>query len=317
MRSRWQKGSEWAIEAIIRLSGYLAILILVLLFFFLLKSALPVLKTTSLWEMLGGRKWLPISYPPQFGILPLVVGSLYVTVGAAALAVPVGLGAAIFLSEVASPRLREALKPAIELVAAVPSVVFGFIGLMVVGPAVKAFFNWLAGVAPWPGLLKEAFEMPTGQAAVTASLVLAFMALPLLISIADDAMQAVPKAFKEGSMALGASKWQTIRGVVLPAAKSGIIAAVMLAVGRVIGETMTVLMVAGNARGMPRFLVGFWRPVRTMTATMAGEMGETARNSPHYHALFMVGAVLLVLTFVINLVADYVMNKKRLEEHTS
>lgn len=308
---------ETLLETTIKASGYAAILIVALIFAFLLRYALPVMEHQNLWDMLKGRNWLPISDPPTFGILPLIVGSLYVTFGAAVLALPIGLAAAIYLSEVASPRLRELLKPVIELLAAVPSVVFGFVALMVIAPLLKTWATNLSESIPGPAFLKNALDMPTGMSAFTAAIVLAFMALPIIISISDDAMQAVPRNYRDGSMALGATRWQTIRTVIVPAARSGIVAAMMLGIGRVIGETMTVLMVAGNSRGMPEFFTGFFRPVRTMTATIAGEMGETAQFTDHFYTLFMVGAVLLTITFFINLVADWVINKTKLEEHTS
>lgn len=283
---------EWIIERAIQLAGLAAILFVVLIFLFLLRDSLPLLKTTGLGDLLAGKRWLPTSEPPQFGLLPLLLGSLYVTAGAMVLAVPLGLGAAIFIAEIAPPRWREVLKPAVELLAAIPSVVFGFIGLLMVGP-------WLA----------RTFDLPIGQFAALGSLLLAFMAIPTIVSVAEDALTAVPRALRDNSLALGATEWQTIAKVVVPAGRSGIVAACLLGLGRAIGETMTVLMVTGNAAVIPEGMRGFMEPVRTMTATIAAEMGETAYQTPHYFALFMVGLLLFLITLGVNMVADMVIHK--------
>lgn len=283
---------EWIIERAIQLAGLAAILFVVLIFLFLLRDSLPLLKTTGLGDLLAGKRWLPTSEPPQFGLLPLLLGSLYVTAGAMVLAVPLGLGAAIFIAEIAPPRWREVLKPAVELLAAIPSVVFGFIGLLMVGP-------WLA----------RTFDLPIGQFAALGSLLLAFMAIPTIVSVAEDALTAVPRALRDNSLALGATEWQTISKVVVPAGRSGIVAACLLGLGRAIGETMTVLMVTGNAAVIPEGMRGFMEPVRTMTATIAAEMGETAYQTPHYFALFMVGLLLFLITLGVNMVADMVIHK--------
>ena len=283
---------EWIIERAIQLAGLAAILFVVLIFLFLLRDSLPLLKTTGLGDLLGGKRWLPTSEPPQFGLLPLLLGSLYVTVGAMVLAVPLAMGAAVFIAEVAPPRWREVLKPAVELLAAVPSVVFGFIGLLMVGP-------WLA----------QTFDLPIGQFAALGSLLLAFMAIPTIVSVAEDALTAVPRALRDNSLALGATEWQTISKVVVPAGRSGIVAACLLGMGRAIGETMTVLMVTGNAAVIPDGVRGFMEPIRTMTATIAAEMGETAYHTEHYFALFMVGLLLFLITLGVNMVADMVIHK--------
>ncbi|MEN6304594.1 MAG: phosphate ABC transporter permease subunit PstC [Armatimonadia bacterium] len=283
---------EWIIERAILMAGLAAILFVVAIFLFLVRDSLPLLKTVSLGGLLAGKRWLPTSEPPQFGLLPLLLGSLYVTVGAMVLSVPLGLGAAIFIAEVAPPRWREILKPAVELLAAVPSVVFGFIGLLMVGP-------WLA----------RTFDLPIGQFAALGSLLLAFMAVPTIVSVAEDALTAVPRALRDNSLALGATEWQTISKVVVPAGRSGIVAACLLGLGRAIGETMTVLMVTGNAAVIPEGVRGFMEPIRTMTATIAAEMGETAYQTPHYFALFMVGLLLFLITLGVNMVADIVIHK--------
>ncbi|MBN1458843.1 MAG: phosphate ABC transporter permease subunit PstC [Armatimonadetes bacterium] len=271
----------------IQASGALAIVFVVLIFAFLLRDALPLLRETSLRDIFAGRNWLPTSDPEQFGMLPLILGSLYVTAGALLIAVPLGVAAAAFVSEVAPPWIQEILKPTVEILATIPSVVFGFLGLFLIGP-------WLA----------EQLNLPVPLFAALGSLMLAFMAVPTIVSVSEDAIRSVPMSLRENSLALGATRWQTIRRVVLPAARSGIIAAVLLGLGRAIGETMTVLMVTGNAAVIPEGLQGFLRPVRTLTATIAGEMGETAYQTPHYHALFMIGLILFVITFVTNTVAD-------------
>ncbi|MEN6545806.1 MAG: phosphate ABC transporter permease subunit PstC, partial [Armatimonadia bacterium] len=240
MKHRTRRVWEWIIERAILMAGLAAILFVVAIFLFLVRDSVPLLKTVGLGGLLAGKRWLPTSEPPQFGLLPLLLGSLYVTVGAMVLSVPLGLGAAIFIAEVAPPRWREVLKPAVELLAAVPSVVFGFIGLLMVGP-------WLA----------RTFDLPIGQFAALGSLLLAFMAVPTIVSVAEDALTAVPRALRDKSLALGATEWQTISRVVVPAGRSGIVAACLLGLGRAIGETMTVLMVTGNAAVIPEGVRGF------------------------------------------------------------
>jgi phosphate transport system permease protein len=277
----------------------LAVVLVVLIFVFLLRDALPVLKGTSITALLTGREWYPTD--GIFGYLPLIMGSAIVTLGAVAIAIPIGVAAAVYVGEIAPPRLREFLKPAIEMVAAVPSVVIGFIGLVTLGP-----------------LLQKWFHMSSGSVALTGSLMLAFMALPTIVSIAEDALASVPRDYRSGSLALGATPWQTIWRVQLPAARPGIVAAVMLGVGRAIGETMTVLMVTGNAFAQTK-MVGekvvtvlpytLFQPVRTMTATIAAEMGETVQYGSHYSALFMLGLCLFAITFAINLVADIALHR--------
>ncbi len=270
----------------------MAIVFVVAVFAFLLKDALPAFRATTAGELLGGKEWSPTADPPKFGLLPLIVGSLYVTVGALVIAMPLGVGCAMLISEVAPKWMREVLKPAVEVLATIPSVVFGFLGLLLVGP-------WLA----------ERLGLPVGLFAALGSAMLAFMAMPTIVSVSEDAIRAVPMALRENSLALGATQWQTIRRVVLPAARSGIIAAVLLGLGRAIGETMTVLMVTGNAAVIPHGVAGFLRPVRTLTATIAAEMGETAYATPHYHVLFAIGLLLFAITFVVNTIADVVVRR--------
>ena len=279
-------------ERLIKAAGVFAIVFVVLIFAFLLWDALPIFRERPLRELLAGGRWSPTAEPPQFGMLPLLLGSLYVTAGALLLAVPLGLATAVFIADVAPPRLQEVLKPTVDLLAAIPSVVFGFLGLLLVGP-------WLAR---W-------LNLPVAQFAALGSLMLALMAIPTIVSVSEDAIRAVPRSLRDNSLALGATHWQTISRVVVPAARSGIVAAVLLGLGRAIGETMTVLMVTGNAAVIPRGLQGFLRPVETMTATIAAEMGETAYRTSHYHALFAIGLILFVVTFLTNTLADLALGR--------
>ena len=287
----WQRWRERIVEGLITLSGVSSIIIVALIFLFLLKEGLALFKTASLGEFLGGVYWYPISDPPRFGILPLILGSCIVTAGAIVLSVPMSIASALFVSEIAKGWVKDALKAGIELFAAIPSVVLGFIGMVV--------------LAPW---IKVAFHLPTGLTALTGSVMLAFMAMPTIVSITEDAFSAVPRGHREAALALGATRWQMMYRVLLPAARSGMVAAVMLGIGRVIGETMAVMMVTGNAAVIPHTLL---QPVRTMTATIAAEMGETVRGSDHYFALFAIGIVLFVISFAINVLADAFLHRER------
>ena len=274
---------EWIIETVIRLAGVSTIFIIGLIFLFLLREGLPAFLDTPLRELFSIR-WYPIE--GQFGLLPLLAGSLIVTLGAIGIAVPLGLTTAIYLGEIAPSWQREILKPLIEMLAGIPSIVLGFLGWVVLAPMVQQF------------------GAPTGLTAFTGSLILAYMSLPTIISIAEDALYAVPREYRDGALAIGATKWQTIWRVVVPAARSGIVSAVMLGIGRAIGETMAVMMVTGNAANIPNLGTDlFFQPVRTMTATIAAEMGEVANGSLHYNTLFGIGIVLFLITFAINSLA--------------
>jgi phosphate transport system permease protein len=286
-----KKISEYVIELLIRLSGLLVIIFVFLIFLFLLRDSLSLFRVYRVGGFLFGTHWLPISDPPKFGIVPLLLGSVYVTIGAIVLCVPVGVGTAMFIAEVAPPFLKHVLKSLVEILASIPSVVLGFIGIV-----------WLSP------FLKKTFELPTGMCGLTGSLLLAFMALPTIISISEDAIVGVPRTYKEAAFGLGATKWQTLWRIILPAASSGIIAGVMLGIGRVIGETMVVMMVTGNSPVVPKFIL---EPLRTLTATIAGEMGETVSGSEHYFALFAVGLVLFIITFIINFTADSFLRRAR------
>lgn len=286
-----RKLKEFIIEKLIFLCGIASVFFVILIFVFLLKEGLALFKTVSPAAFLSGKSWYPISEPPALGILPLILGSLFVTIGAAIISIPIGVACAIYIAEVAPSKLKEILKGGIELLAAIPSVVLGFIGMVT--------------LVPW---VKVAFKLPTGLTALSGSIMLAFMAMPTIVSIAEDALYSIPKIYKEGALALGATHWQAIWRVMLPAASSGILAAVMLGIGRVIGETMAVMMITGNAAVIPQSIL---QPVRTLTATIAAEMGETVVGSEHYFALFAIGIVLFVISFAINVTADIFLHRKK------
>lgn len=242
-------------------------------------------------DFFGGREWIPTATPaPQFGVLPLILGTLWVSIVAILIALPLGLGVAIYLSELAGERMRKILKPTIELLAGIPSVVYGFFGLVVLVP-----------------LVQKIFGLPVGETGFTGSLILAIMALPTIITVAEDAMRGTPRVMREASLALGATHWQTIYKVIVPYAKSGISAAVVLGIGRAIGETMAVLMVTGNAAVMPRTL---FEPLRTIPATIAAELGEAPAGGAHYQALFLLGCVLFLFTLVISISAEAISKRQ-------
>jgi len=286
-----RKFREFIIEKLILICGLASIFFVILIFLFLIKEGFALFKTIGVWDFLSGKSWYPISEPGKFGILPLIMGSLLVTFGAAVISIPIGVACAIYIAEAAPFKIKEALKAGIELLAAIPSVVLGFIGMVT--------------LVPW---VKNIFHIPTGLTALSGSIMLAFMAMPTIVSIAEDALYSVPKTYKEGALALGATRWQAIWRVMLPAASSGILAAVMLGLSRVIGETMAVMMITGNSAIMPHSIL---QPVRTLTATIAAEMGEAVVGSEHYFALFAVGIVLFVISFAINVTADLFLHRKK------
>ncbi len=247
-------------------------------------------------EFLSGEEWFPTAKPvAQMGVKPLIYGTLWVSLGAILFALPIGLAAAIFLSEIANKRIRNILKPLIELLAGIPSVVYGFFGLVIIVP-----------------LIQETFNLPVGETGLAGSIILGIMALPTIITISEDAMRNTPRAMKEASLALGASKWQTIYKVVIPYSASGITAGAILGIGRAIGETMAVLMVTGNAAIIPHTLL---EPVRTIPATIAAELGEAPSGGVHYQALFALGCILFIITLIINLAVEFVTNKKKQRKH--
>lgn len=287
-----EKNSEKLITRVIQIAGYLSIVYIGLISIFLLKEGIPALFNIPLSDLFGTR-WYPIE--SYYGILPLMLGSITITIGALLIAVPLGVGTAIYISEIAPPWMREILKPLVEILAGFPSVVMGFIGILILSPFLREFFN-----------------LPTGLSALAGAILLGWAAIPTIVSISEDAINSVPRSYREASLALGATEWETIWGVTLPAARSGVMTAIMLGIGRVIGETMTVMMVTGNAPVMPKGLNAILMPVRTMTATIASEMGEVAIGSEHYQVLFFIGIVLFVFSFIINFLA-FTISSRRLK----
>jgi phosphate transport system permease protein len=286
-----KKLKERLIAWFFAINGISTIALVLGIFIFLAVIGLQAFTHISPLEFFFSTDWNPTSYVhPSWGILSLVVGTLYIAVFSLIIAVPLGVACAIYLAQIASPSVRELLKPAIEMIAALPSVVLGLLGLLVLAPAVA-----------------DVFGLSSGLNAFTASILVAIMALPTIISISEDAITSVPKGYTEASLALGANNWQTIRNVVVPSAMSGIVAAVMLGLGRVVGETMVVLMVAGNARAFP---TGFFDPVRPMTATIAIEIKEVVVGDLHYQALYAVGLVLFIMTFAVNFAADIYLHRQ-------
>jgi len=284
-----RKLKETLIRNIFFFVSLVSILILELIIIFLFLEGIPIFTAVSLKEFLFGMEWYPTYDPPEFGILPLIVGSFIVTILASILAVPLGILSAIYIAEIAPPLIKEIFKPIVELLAGLPSVVLGFFGMAV--------------LAPW---MQETFDLPTGLNIANASLVLALMAVPTISSISEDALYSVPQEFKEASYALGATRFETIARVIVPAALSGISTAVILGMARAIGETMVVLMVAGGAAALPESI---FDSVRPMPASIAAEMGEAPFRSDHYHALFATGIILFFLTLGFNLIADYVSHR--------
>ncbi len=254
-------------------------------------SKLIRIQSIGLGSFFGGKEWFPTAQPvAQFGVFPLLMGTLWVSFLAILIALPFGLATAVYMAEIASPWVRNILKPVIELLAGIPSVVYGFFGLIVIVPLVQQIFN-----------------LPVGETGLTGSIVLAIMALPTIITVAEDAISRTPVSVKEASLALGASHWQTIYRIIIPFASSGITAAVILGIGRAIGETMAVLMVTGNAAVVPHSIL---EPMRTIPATIAAELGEAAKGSLHYDALFALGCILFIITMLVNLTVEMISGKR-------
>ena len=283
--------NEFFLNWLIKISGYSAIIFVILIFYFLLREGLPTIGEVSISNLLSLR-WYPIE--DYFGLLPLIGGSLIVTIGAALFAIPIGICTAIFIAEVSPRWARDILKPLVEALGGIPSVVLGFLGILILAPYLRRLLN-----------------LPTGLSALAGSILLAGIALPTIVSVAEDALDSVPRSYRDGALALGATEWQTIWRVTLPAARSGVLTAIMLGIGRAIGETMAVMMVTGNAAVFPIKLNSFFHPVRTMTATIAAEMGEVAKNSTHYHVLFFIGVFLFIISLGINIAASTAMFKQR------
>ena len=288
---RASRPGEFAIVQLIRAAGFSAIVFVGLILFFLAREGGPALLEVPLDTLLAGR-WYPIE--DYFGLLPLLGGTLVVTLGATAIAAPLGVLTAVYVAEVAPRWAREVLKPLIELLAGIPSVALGFIGILVFVPVIRTTLG-----------------LPTGLSALTGAILLGLIAIPTIVSVAEDAIDAVPRTYRDAALALGATDWQTIWRVTVPAARTGITTAIMLGVGRAIGETMAVMMVTGNAPVLPSGLQALFHPVRTMTATIAAEMGEVANGSTHYHTLFLIGVVLFVITLAVNLVAASIVFRQR------
>ncbi|MEO0894847.1 MAG: phosphate ABC transporter permease subunit PstC [Bacteroidota bacterium] len=266
-------------------AGLVAVLILVGIFLMLLSNGIRTFREVNFFDFLFSSTWNPSAYgESSYGIGSMLVSTLMVTFGAMVIAIPLGVGSAAYLSEVAHPTVREIVKPMIEMLAGIPSVVIGFLGIVLLGPAIA-----------------DTFGLNNGLNALNGSILLAVMALPTIVSVAEDAIRAVPDSFKEASYALGGNKWTTLTRVTLPASFSGIIAAIVLGMGRAIGETMTVLMVTGNNLSMPS---GYFDSIRTLTATIAIELGEVAYGTTHYYSLFAVGTVLFVISLLVNILAE-------------
>ena len=288
-RAGWIVGGEKALEVIIHLCGISAIVFVLGIFVFVLKEALPIFYKDefSLSQFLFSEQWYPTSeLHKRYGVFAMIVGTFSVTALAMAIAVPFGLGAAIFLSEFCGPKLRETLKIVIELLAAIPSVVWGFIGLTVMSKLITQYTG-----------------APVGVNILNGGIILALMSVPIIVSIGEDALKAVPDSYREAGIALGTTKWQLVWRVLLPAAKNGLLAAVLLGVGRGVGETMAVLMATGHAVHIPTSVLD---SVRTLTANIAAELGEAPSGSDHYRVLFLTGVLLFTLTFAVNLIADLV-----------
>jgi phosphate transport system permease protein len=286
-----KKWTESIITPLVKISGYSAIIFVLLIFYFLVREGLPTIGQVSFTNLISTR-WYPIEN--YFGLLPLLLGSLLVTVGAALFAVPIGICTAVYIAEVAPRRMREILKPIVEVLGGIPSVVLGFLGILILAPYIQRLL-----------------AIPTGLSAIAGSILLSAVAIPTIVSVAEDALDSVPRSYRDAALALGATQWQTIWRVTLPAARSGVLTGVMLGIGRVIGETMAVMMVTGNAAVMPIKWNSFFLPVRTMTATIAAEMGEVASNSTHYHVLFFIGLVLFSISLGINIAASAAMFVQR------
>lgn len=283
--------ADWIMKRLFTLTGYFTILILIGILYLLFSNAIKAfshIPFSSFFDL----HWNPSAHgEPLYGVFQLLWSSLLVTLGSMLIAVPLGIGVAAYLSEIASPKVRKTIRPLIEILAGIPSVTIGFIGIVLIGP-----------------FIADVFHLSNGFNALNGSILLAFMALPTIISVSEDALRSVPPSFREASYALGANKWLTLIKVVIPAAGSGIVAACILGFGRAIGETMTVLMVTGNATAMPH---SFFDPVRTLTAAIAIELGEVPYNAPHYYGLFVLGIILFFISLGVNFLSEWVASKLR------
>lgn len=283
------------IEKFFLIVGLSCLVVLFLIMLFLVREGVPLFSKISLSDFLMGDEWYPTSGNPRFGVLPLIVASLSVTILASSIAIPLSLAVAVYLAELAGSRVREIVKPLVEIIASIPSVVIGFFGMVVIAP-----------------FLMEKLDIDSGLNMFNAAVMLAFMAIPTIASISEDAISSVPVSLKEASYALGANRWQTIFHVTLPASLSGIWTAIILGISRVIGETMVVLMVAGGATLLPHSI---FDPVRPLTSNIAAEMAEAEVGGLHYNALFAIGLILFVITFIFNITADYLSNKYKFKSN--
>ena len=319
---KWQT-KERLVETIVSLIGLVSVMVLLLIATFLFKEAFAIFYRAGALKVIFGMSWYPTYDPPSFGMWPLIMGTVSVTVLTAIMAIPLGLGTAVYIAEIANHRVKEVLKPMIEMLASFPSVVLGFFGMVIIAPILS---NWLSPLLSdkLPGLLQSTglpfisttladfcynkLFIASGLNITTAALMLTVRAIPVIASIAEDALTAVPRTYREASYSLGADKWETIWKVVVPASVSGLSVAVILGIGTVIGETMIVLMVAGGAAVVPHWIFDAARP---MPAAIAAEMAEAPYQSLHYHALFGVGAILFLMTFLLSLISDFVSKKYR------
>jgi phosphate transport system permease protein len=318
----WQR-KEKTVEIIISSIGLISVFILLFIGFFLFKEAFYIFYKEGVTHLIFGSQWYPTHEPPSFGMFPLIMGTLAVTLLTSIMAIPLGLGTAVYIAEVANYRVKEFLKPLIEMLASFPSVVLGFFGMVIIAPILS---NWLSPILSetLPEILKKTnlpfisttladfcydkLFIASGLNITTASLMLTVRAIPVIASIAEDALTAVPKTYREASYSLGADKWNTIWRVVIPASVSGLSVSVILGIGTIIGETMIVLMVAGGAAVVPYWI---FDPARPMPAAIAAEMAEAPYKSLHYHALFGVGAILFLITFVLSLISDFISRRYR------
>jgi phosphate ABC transporter permease protein PstC len=282
-----RKYGEQFVEALLFMSAIASILIMLLIFYFLIHESFPAFSQLGLFSLLSGSKWHPSG--DIYGLLPIIAASMTVTLLALFINILIGFPLAIYLAELAGPRSKAMLKPAIELLAGVPSIVYGFLGVIIL-----------------VSYLQDSFDMLTGRSILAGSILLGVMFIPRLTTICEDSLRAVPSEYKEGSLALGANRWQTLRNVTIPAASSGITAAILLNIGSIIGETMAVLLVVGNVARLASPPYDIFDQGASFTSIIAGEMGEVARGSMHYHVLFAVGFVLLIVVTLFSLVADYV-----------
>jgi phosphate transport system permease protein len=293
MSAKARRFREGSIKALFAILAFASLFFLLGITVTLFLEGGPTFKDVNIFKFLFGKFWYPTHEDAEFGILPLILGSLWVTAGAVCVCVPLGVGSALFINELAGRKLKAFLKPLLELLAGIPSIVYGFFGMVVVAP-----------------FLQQALNIPVGQTAFTGSLILGIMATPTVASISEDALSFVPKSFREASYAVGANRWQTLTRVVIPASASGISTSIILGMSRAVGETMTVLMVCGGAAVIPKTL---FQPVRPMTSTIAAEMGEAVFGSLHYHSLFAIGLILFFITLVFNIIAELISRRFRLK----